>query len=269
MKYMTFHSSCAFAGVANMLERHGVDVQDRTIALGMKLPYLFAKEGGKYLAGPMLQTAQWFGLYLHPMGFTMDETAVQRGDVPAVLAPLECAMLGLRVTPESKHAVIYAGKDEDRFCFINNKWERTDEPERLALTEAELLARLDETAVLAMLRAISPVKVDFAPYLQRSCDVLSDLKQDICTFCSTEQSPEAIRAAMDTYFRAILLDGITMLDLCGQSALADQLRTVQREFLTIVRSGKAATLCRELSLPLLTQAMDEYIALIRREMEML
>ena len=54
MKYMTFNSSCSYAGVANMLEQYGVDVEDRIIALGMKLPYLFAQEGGVYMAGPML-----------------------------------------------------------------------------------------------------------------------------------------------------------------------------------------------------------------------
>lgn len=49
MKYMSFNSSCAFAGVANMLQQLGIDVQDRDIALGMKLPYLFVKEDDVYL----------------------------------------------------------------------------------------------------------------------------------------------------------------------------------------------------------------------------
>ena len=41
MKYMTFNSSCSYAGIANMLEQDGVNTTDREIALGMKLPYLF------------------------------------------------------------------------------------------------------------------------------------------------------------------------------------------------------------------------------------
>ena len=49
MKYMTFNSSCAFAGVANMLAVWGVDQEDREIALGMGLPSLFAKERNAYL----------------------------------------------------------------------------------------------------------------------------------------------------------------------------------------------------------------------------
>ena len=47
MKYMTLNSSCAFAGVANLLEQYGVDIEDRDLCLGMKLPYLFENESGK------------------------------------------------------------------------------------------------------------------------------------------------------------------------------------------------------------------------------
>ena len=43
-KYMTFNSSCSYAGLANMLLRYGVDTQDREIARDMKLPFLFACE---------------------------------------------------------------------------------------------------------------------------------------------------------------------------------------------------------------------------------
>ena len=45
MKYMTFNASCAYAGLANILERFGIETEDREIALAMGLPYLFAKEG--------------------------------------------------------------------------------------------------------------------------------------------------------------------------------------------------------------------------------
>ena len=57
-KYMTFNSSCSYAGLANMLLRYGVDTQDREIAMDMKLPFLFAYEEGEYRAGPMLQGAR-------------------------------------------------------------------------------------------------------------------------------------------------------------------------------------------------------------------
>ena len=40
MKYMTFNSSCTYAGLANMLMERGIDVEDYEIALEMKLPFL-------------------------------------------------------------------------------------------------------------------------------------------------------------------------------------------------------------------------------------
>lgn len=88
-KYMTFNSSCSYAGLANMLLRYGVDTQDREIARDMKLPFLFACEEDEYRAGPMLQGAQWFNLYLHPRGLEMRETEVpapKRGRIFAAAA---------------------------------------------------------------------------------------------------------------------------------------------------------------------------------------
>ena len=95
-KYMTFNSSCSYAGLANMLLRYGVDTQDREIARDMKLPFLFAYEEDEYRAGPMLQGAQWFNLYLHPRGLEMRETEVPAQSVAAYLRRQRTAMLGIR-----------------------------------------------------------------------------------------------------------------------------------------------------------------------------
>ena len=126
MKYMTFNSSCSYAGVANMLEQYGVDTDDRSIALGMKLPYLFSREDGIYMAGPMLQSAGWFNLYLNPIGFEMIEKEVPAEQVPEYLMQRKTAMLGLQVDEGGKHAVVYIGHQDGKLVFLNNKWEQTD-----------------------------------------------------------------------------------------------------------------------------------------------
>lgn len=51
MKYMTFNSSCSFAGIANMLERMGYAYEDYQVAAGMELPYIVARDNGGYIAG--------------------------------------------------------------------------------------------------------------------------------------------------------------------------------------------------------------------------
>ena len=97
MKMMSFNSSCAYAGLANMLEALGVDTEDRLIALDMGLPYLFAREEGQYRAGPMLQSARWFDLYLRPRGFALREENLPQEQLPQYLPAHAPAMLGLLV----------------------------------------------------------------------------------------------------------------------------------------------------------------------------
>lgn len=265
MKYMTFNSSCSFAGIANMLEYYKIDVSDRDIALGMGLPFLFSKEENTYLAGPMLQSSQWFNLYLNPIGFELKETEVKREDVPYHLSKTERAMLGVRVSPQSKHAVIYIGNDGGHFQFINNKWEHTDEPVQLCLDKDELLSRLDEISAIAELRTVSAHSVDIIPHFRRSCRVLSDLKRDVLDFCSVIREPNEIRSAMNTLFRAVLLDGITMLELCGEESIANSLRTVQSQLMAAVKAGEPAILCQKLSMDILLSSVDSYIQLIENK----
>ena len=118
MKYMTFNSSCAYAGVANMLEQYGVDTDDRSIAMGMKLPYLFSYENGTYLAGPMLQNAEWFNLFLIPQGFEMCEIELPAEQVADYLKKQKTAMLGFRMNENNKHAVVYIGSHDGKLVFL-------------------------------------------------------------------------------------------------------------------------------------------------------
>ncbi len=80
MKYMHFNSSCSYAGLANLLELRGVDTEDYQIALDMGLPYFLRYEeaSGAYRNGPMLQSAEWFDLYLKPRGFLYLERFMEK-----------------------------------------------------------------------------------------------------------------------------------------------------------------------------------------------
>ena len=263
MKYMTFRSSCSFAGVANMLSRFGVEVQDRDIALGMGLPYLFAHEDGCYLTGPMLQSAVWFNLYLHPIGFHLEEAQVPRSQVCGCLRQQACAMLGLR-TGSGKHAVVYLGMQGDALHFLNNKWQHSDEPETLLLTEAELSAHLDDQVMIATLYPIPPESADLSPLRRESCTVLRANLAEISRLCGSRETVAALRDKMDPLFRAMLLDGITMLGLIGESELARQFTMVQTCLLAALRQEPSTTLCLGDFLPLaqLEDAVSAYIRLI-------
>lgn len=233
----------------------------------MRLPYLFGYEDGVYLSGPMLQGTQWFNLYLNPLGFTFSECRLGRDEVCAALRSSSPAMLGIRVSPERKHAVVYTGQRNREYRFLNNKRKDSSEPETLHLTETDLLARLDEIAVVGILRHADKIQVDYRPYLESSVSVLRDLQDKIHRFSMEEQSPISLRKAVNRLFRPILLDGITMLELLDETGLAAQLRTVQKQFLSIVREDCPVVLSEKLDMIIFDNAVKQYERLIMEQME--
>ncbi len=258
MKYMTFNASCSYAGLANLLDWYGVDVEDRVIALKMELPYLFAREGRRYLSGPMLQGAEWFDLYLHPIGFTFIERRLERAEVCSFLKDHPPAMLGLHVTPESKHAVVYTGGGGGEYCFINNKRQDSTEPETIRLTETALLSRLDKTVVVGMLEKIGPRPSALHDRLAGSPGVLLALQSEINDFCTQQQTPAAQAAALNDLFRPLLLDGITMMELLEDTEPAASLRTVRAQLLPLIRAGRPAILSESIDLSLLNTSIRAY-----------
>lgn len=269
IKYMTFNSSCSYAGLANMLLRYGVDTQDREIALAAKLPFLFAYEQGEYRAGPMLQGAAWFNLYLHPRGLSVCEKEIPAGETADYLRRQRTAMLGLRGMESGKHAVVYVGSEGDRLLFINNKWQQSDAPARFALTQAELSSRLDASAVVATLTRIAPCAADLTDRMRRSIPILQHNAAEICALCDTTVSASALRGRLDALFRALLLDGITMMSLAGEETLAERLRPLQQGLLSAVRQAPDTPVRLGDYLPpdALAAAAQAYAKRIEREIE--
>ena len=267
MRYMTFNSSCSFAGLANMLDVYDAGLEDCELALRMRLPYLFARDDAGYLAGAMLQTAGWFDLGLRPLGFRLQEERLAAADVAAYLRCQRTAMLGLRVSPRNKHAVVYTGDRDGALHFLNNKWAREEAPEQLILTETELSERIDDPCVVARLEAAAPAAVDFAPLLRRSLEVLEQMHRELVDFCAAPHSTEEIFARMNPLFRPLLVDGIAMAGLLGETELQTRLTAVQTAFLTALRSGaEVLTLSELLPMETLQGAVADYAALIQNEL---
>jgi hypothetical protein len=261
MRYMTFNSSCSYAGVANMLEYHGILVTDRQIALDMDLPFLFSDEGGVYAAGPMLQSAKWFELYLKPLGFYMTERVLLPEEVGPYLESIPCGMLGILVGSH-RHAVVSMGKEWGKYRFLNNRHENSKEPDYWLLDGEELLSRLKGTVTVATLEKGRPQAVDKMPFFLESVEVLRRMKGEIHIFCDGLQEPQAIKEAMDKLFRAILLDGVTMLELLGEKEICKDLKMVQGELLTAVREGGTMVLKDRIDLEVLEDAIGRYMDLI-------
>ncbi len=264
MKYMTFNSSCSYAGIANMLEQHGVDTCDRTIALEMKLPYLFSYRDGVYLSGPMLQTAEWFDLYLNPLGYRLDERIVPSDKLVDYLRGQKAAMLGINMETAGKHAVIYAASESNELVFLNNKWETEESPSEIRLTAEELRKRVDAEVAVATLQRIEPTPIDFAPRIEASIPILQTNFAEIEELSQTEETVGTLRSKLNTLFRPLFLDGITMLNLIGETELATDFADRQAELLTALRCAPADRIVLKdyISIEKLRTSVMKYINLI-------
>lgn len=265
MKYMTFTASCAYAGVANLLALHGVEADDRAIALDMRLPCLFTREGDAFLGGPMLQSARWFDLYLRPRGFRLVETPVAASAVATYLRGQKAAMLGVRVEG-GKHAIVYTGCEGNALVFLNNKRAEDPAPAEFRFTPDELIRRIDPVTMVATLAAIPPEKADFTGLFDQSVRVLRENVAAIRRLSGQPVSPAELRAWLDPLFRPLLLDGVTMLSLLGEEALAAQFTALQRALLTTLRqaSSEAIHLADHLPMEELSAAAEAYVRLIQR-----
>lgn len=130
------------------------------------------------------------------------------------------------------------------------------------LSEQELLQRVDEIATVAVLIKTARETVKTASMVKHSIAVLQSLAKEIAGFCSRERSSVDIRASMNTLFRAILLDGITMLDLIGETQISHKLKIVQGQFMNAVKENRPLQLDQCLDITLLHSAITEYINLI-------
>ncbi len=269
MKYMHFNSSCSYAGLANLLAMQGVDTEDYRIALDMGLPYFLRHDeiSGAYLNGPMLQSAEWFDLYLKPRGFRYIEHF--RGKQEAVEQLCSGSMLGLQVTPKSKHAVIFLGKEEEVYKFLNNKWETSEEPEYLMLSKEECLERLPEQVVVGHLEPCMAKAADVETYLEDAIRNWENLRVELQEFISKEQSPQAVKDSMNRLFRPLLLDGISMAKLLEEKELEECLTRLQKRFLSMVRINEAVKPSEHLDSGEIDKAIDEFVSLVRNKIALL
>ena len=260
---MHFNSSCSYAGLANMLSFYGFDTEDYEIALAIGLPYLlyYEEKTQMYQAGAMLQSKEWFDLYLNPIGFCFQEQFVSKKEVAERVR--KGMMLGMQVSPQSKHAVVFLEKIGENYLFLNNKKETSSEEEKLILTKEELGKRLPEEVMLGFIEPCERKEVKLIPYLEQSLLNWEKLKQEIQEYIQKKVEPQELRQAMNRLFRPILVDSMAMMELLRETELAERLNILQGKFLRVVRKNEMVRLCDELDCDELRNIMEEIIGLIK------
>ena len=264
MKYMHFKASCSYAALAAIMEYFGVDTEDYKIALEIKLPWLFSKEDGAYISGPMLQGAKWFNLWLVPRGYRMVEEVVDREQLCKCLRTRKHAMLGIQ-TPYGKHAVVFTEYD-GKYHFMNPTHESSGERTELSLSEEELLALVDQKTMVGMVIPTQAEQQSLAPFLNHSISIIIENCAEIEAFAAEKHDPNSYYPTMNSLFRPLLLDSITMLELAGETSLAQEFTALQQQFMAFIRGARVEALRETLSLSRLHDLTEQYVHLIGRQM---
>lgn len=271
MKYMTFNSSCSYAGLANMLEKKGIDVEDYEIVLEMKLPFMIDKNEDGYIVGPMLQQKKWFDIFLNKYGYEITEEWLDRADVFDYLQGKDTAMLGIRMDNGRLHyhAVVYMGTEEGKVIFINNKHEGGSDPDEFRFTAKELQERVRDKTVIATLTPTEEKPADFSSLLIQSIKYIDALQKDMIDFCSAMHSNQEIHEKEYGLFRPLLLDGPSMMNLIGQAEILEDMKVLQKAFVQVALKDKRddVILADCFDMELLQSVCQRWKMLIEHEME--
>ena len=267
MKYMHFNSSCSYAGLANMLELFHYDTEDYIIALEIGLPYFirYNNESKCYQAGAMLQSKEWFELYLKPRGFSYKEIFVSKKDISKILQP--GIMLGIQMNRQLKHAIVHIKQINGIYSFINNKWEESKELNTFEFTKDELLDKLPEKVVVGSIEKCECEKIDDLLYYNESISTWKKLKLELQQFTSKEQSPQNLYESMDCLFRPLLVDGLAMMKLLDEQQILQSLEVLQRKFIEVVKRNQTVVLADEFNCSLFDESIDMIIDLIYKKIK--
>lgn len=239
---MHFNSSCSYAGLANLLELLDYNTEDYKIALAMDLP-CFIKYDSKtktYVAGAILQSKEWFNLYLKPRGFCYNEVSLLRKE--AINNLHFGTMLGIRISDNQKHAVIFIKKKEEDYYFLNNKRENSQEKDVIKISKCNLLNSLPNEVVMGYITKYQAEKINIVPYYNDAILTWEKLQSDIQKFIKVEQSPKSLRESMNRLFRPLLVDELAMLELLDKKELVNDLKTLQGTFLKALKKNKSVVL---------------------------
>ena len=118
--------------------------------------------------------------------------------------------------------------------------------------------------MIATLESVTPKEVDLSNIIKKSISVMRDNLSEIQEVCGKNEMVGVLRSKLNTLFRPLLLDGITMLGLLEEKELAQRFTAIQSSFLSALRqdAGTVITLGDYLPVNELVAAVEEYIQII-------
>ncbi len=133
------------------------------------------------------------------------------------------------------------------------------------MCEKELRSSVDQTTMVGKILSTEPKPQIIAPLLYDSMSVIRENCAEIEAFAAKKHDPNAYYPMMNRLFRPLLLDGITMLELAGESNLAQEFAVLQQQFMSFMRGTREEALQEKLSLGKLHDLTEQYAHLIERQ----
>ena len=174
--------------------------------------------------------------------------------------------MGIQLSPQSKHAVVFVKREEDRFIFINNKQEASDQDDTYHFTKWELLDKLPKDVVVGALERCAIKIPDFRSYYNESIATWKQLREELFEYGFMEATPQGLQESRDRLFRPLLVDGLAMMKLLKQQELVIWLETIQRQYLSTVKRSQTVRLADEIDYSMIDRSIERILEMVIEKM---
>lgn len=225
MKPVTIKNTRMLAGVASMLECLGYETDDKSLALGMEAPYLFMRSENGFIAGTSLFRPHWINLYLHSIGFHLEQISLSKEDIPDFLRQHKTAMFPLQLSKDDDRLqpAVFTELLRGRFRIGTLLPEGS---QHHSFTAAQLLSRLTDMNTVYVVSPVHPESVDFIPYLGESLKNLTLLQDDLKKILGQSVTRTEFDALKQSHLRALMHDLLPTASLTRDHMLMEELKIV-------------------------------------------
>lgn len=238
-KYQTFNSSCAYTGIANLLLRYGINVEDREIILGSNAAFqlLYNEKSNTFLAGYKVQGQEWFNFYLNTIGFNYCEVDCTISEyISRLNNNIQTHMIGFWLNEIERHVVIFEGFENLQYKYMNNKKRDSIEEDYLYFNNNDLIKINKEIVKYGYLEKMEKSYNSFNKILFDKTIVNIEkyqklLNDNINIVKSTKMHLEE----RDSIYRTLLLDIQSMLDIMGYYDISDKIIQMRNKYLNALK----------------------------------
>lgn len=278
MKYMTFNNSCFFAALANILEKGGINIEDKDIIKDSLIPFVFkkAKKTDEYIAGYDVQDDDIISDYLSKYGlrfvskkFVLNDNKLNKRNLIEDIKDKKNVIVSLKVLENNNwHATIFVRYKEPHYIFKNMKRVDSKETDYYMFTFDELIEKLADKVQYGYIVLANPKNsVDKSTLLSDSLVVLNEYKSSLLKYCNELYSHKERTHSRDKLFRALLLNYLDLAKLVEYNEIVIKLSELQKQYLNSFKNVYDMKISTYLDIDLLEEVFNEIIDKILDELD--